>query len=114
MLAVEEPGEAGRIFRRFAAAVRTAAGDRAVVAFEGETRAWIIGRGVVRAGAEALASQIGAEAEAVTWRGAPVGVSVGVAVVGEDGLDAAALVDAAERERFAAQASGITVTRSDR
>ncbi len=43
------------------------------------------------------------------WRGAPLTVSVGLAVLGEDGHNAAALIDAAEQGRFAAEASGIGI-----
>ena len=44
-----------------------------------------------------------------SWRGAPLTVSVGLAVLGEDGRNAAALIDAAEQTRFAAEASGIGI-----
>jgi len=44
-----------------------------------------------------------------SWRGAPLTVSVGLAVLGEDGHDAATLIDAAEQMRFAAEASGIGI-----
>jgi hypothetical protein len=36
-------------------------------------------------------------------------VSVGLAVLGEDGHNAAALIDAAEHMKFAAEASGIGI-----
>jgi len=36
-------------------------------------------------------------------------VSVGLAVLGEDGHNAATLIDAAEQMRFAAEASGIGI-----
>ena len=39
-------------------------------------------------------------------RQGPLTVSVGLAVLGEDGHNAAALIDAAEQTRFAADASG--------
>ena len=41
--------------------------------------------------------------------GAPLTVSVGLAVLGEDGHNAASLIDAAEQTRFAAEASGIGI-----
>ena len=44
-----------------------------------------------------------------SWRGAPLTVSVGLAVLGEDGHNAATLIDAAEQMRFAAEASGIGI-----
>jgi hypothetical protein len=40
-------------------------------------------------------------------------VTVGVAVLGEDGFDSTELVEAAEEARFVAEASGITVARAD-
>jgi GGDEF domain-containing protein len=47
--------------------------------------------------------------ESEPWRGAPLAVSVGVAVLGEDGSDSATLVDAAERDAFAASATGVGI-----
>ena len=44
-----------------------------------------------------------------SWNGAPLTVSVGLAVLGEDGHNAAALIDAAEQTKFAAEASGIGI-----
>jgi hypothetical protein len=44
-----------------------------------------------------------------SWLGAPLTVSVGLAVLGEDGHNAAALIDAAEQTRFAAEASGFGI-----
>jgi GGDEF domain-containing protein len=110
MLAVEAPGEAEAMFARFAEAVRSAARRQDVLASESATRAWIIARDTDRAGADALALRVGAAVrEAPSWRGAPLGVSVGVAVLGEDGTDPDGLVEAAEEARFAAVASGIPV-----
>ena len=43
------------------------------------------------------------------WRGAPLAVTVGFAVLGEDGGDIETLLEAAEEARFAAAASGIGV-----
>ena len=45
------------------------------------------------------------------WTGSRV--SVGVAVLGEDGDNAATLTDAAEQTRFAAEASGIGIVTDD-
>ena len=84
------------------------------MARETDTRAWIIARGTGRSGAEALAERIAcAVAEAGPWRGAPLGISVGVAALGEDGPDGASLRDAAEEGRFAAAARGVSVLRLD-
>jgi GGDEF domain-containing protein len=110
MLAVEEPAQASAMFGRFAQAVRDAVRRQDILASESETRAWIIARDTGRAGAQALAARIaelvGAAPE---WRGAPLGVSVGIAVLGEDGGDAESLIEAAEEARFAAAASGVGV-----
>ena len=109
-LAVEPHGEAAATFGRFAQAVRTAVRRRDVLACETDSRAWIIARDTGRAGAQALGTRI---ADAVpseqSWRGAPLTVSVGVAVLGEDGHNAASLIDTAEQTRFAAEASGIGI-----
>ena len=110
LLAAEPPAAASATFGRFAQVVRTALRHRDVLACETESRAWIIARDTGRAGAQALGSRI---ATAVpieeSWRGAPLNVSIGLAVLGEDGHNAAALIDAAEQMRFAAEASGIGI-----
>jgi GGDEF domain-containing protein len=110
MVAVEPHGEAAATFGRFAQAVRTAVRRRDVLACETDSRAWVIARDTGRAGAHALGLRI---ADAVpseeSWRGAPLTVSVGLAVLGEDGYNAASLIDAAEQTRFAAEASGIGI-----
>jgi GGDEF domain-containing protein len=110
-LAAAEPrGEASATFGRFAQAVRTAVRRRDVLACETDSRAWIIARDTGRAGAQALGWRIASNVPAEeTWRGAPLTVSVGLAVLGEDGHNAAALIDAAEQTRFAAEASGIGI-----
>ncbi|HTU85388.1 MAG TPA: hypothetical protein VMF57_07410 [Solirubrobacteraceae bacterium] len=110
LLAVEPSAQASATFGRFAQAVRSAVRRRDVLACETESRAWIIARDTGRAGAQALGSRIvmsvpGEE----SWRGAPLTVSVGLAVLGEDGHNAATLIDAAEQTRFAAEASGIGI-----
>ncbi len=110
MIAVEPGGEASATFGRFAQAVRTALRHRDVLACETESRAWIIARDTGRAGAQALGSRIVTTVPAEeSWRGAPLTVSVGLAVLGEDGHNAAALIDVAEQMRFAAEASGIGI-----
>jgi GGDEF domain-containing protein len=110
LVAVEPHGEAAATFGRFAQAVRTAVRRRDVLACETDSRAWIIARDTGRAGAQALGTRI---ADAVpseqSWRGAPLTVSIGVAVLGEDGYNAASLIDSAEQTRFAAEASGIGI-----
>jgi len=110
LLAAEPQMQASATFGRFAQAVRTALRHRDVLACETESRAWIIARDTGRAGAQALGSRIvTAVPSEETWRGAPLTVSVGVAVLGEDGHNAATLIDAAEQTRFAAEASGIGI-----
>ena len=112
MLMSEARSGATATFGRFAQAVRTAVRNRDVLACETESRAWIIARDTGRAGAQALGSRIATAVPAEeSWCGAPLTVSVGLAVLGEDGHNAAALIDAAEQTRFAAEASGIGILR---
>jgi GGDEF domain-containing protein len=114
LVAVEPHGEASATFGRFAQAVRTAVRRRDVLACETDSRAWIIARDTGRAGAQALGSRIAISVPAAeSWRGAPLTVSVGLAVLGEDGHNAGALIDAAEQMRFAAEASGIGIVSDD-
>ncbi len=104
--------ELGASFGRFAQAMRTALRRRDILACETDTRAWVVARDTMRAGAQALGGRIaGAVQAADPWRGAPLTVSVGVAVLGEDGHDREALMGAAEQDRFAAAASGTPVLR---
>jgi GGDEF domain-containing protein len=108
--AAEEAGEASATFGRFAQALREAVRRQDILACESESRAWVIARDTGRAGAQALAGRIATAVQgARPWRGAPMQVTVGVAVLGEDGHDSATLVEAAEEARFAAAASGIAV-----
>jgi len=110
LVAVEPGDEASATFGRFAQAVRTAVRRRDVLACETDSRAWIIARDTGRAGAQALGSRIATSVPAEgSWRGGPLTVSVGLAVLGEDGYNATSLIDAAEQMRFAAEASGIGI-----
>ncbi len=110
MLAVEPRGEATATFGRFAQAVRAAVRHRDVLACETESRAWIIARDTGRAGAQALGARIVAAVPTEeSRRGAPLTVSVGLAVLGEDGHNAATLIDAAEEAKSAAEASGLGI-----
>jgi GGDEF domain-containing protein len=114
LLAAGPGTDASTTFGRFAQAVRTALRHRDVLACETESRAWIIARDTGRAGAQALGSRIvTAVPSGEYWSGAPLTVSVGLAVLGEDGHNAAALIDAAEQMRFAAEASGIGIVADD-
>ena len=77
---------------------------------ESESRAWVIARDTGRPGAQALAERIAEAVRAAPqWRGAPLSVTIGIAVVGEDGHDAPSLIEVAEESRFAAAASGIEI-----
>ncbi len=110
VLAAEEPTEATATFGRFAQALRGVVRRKDILACETDTRAWIIARETGRVGAQALASRAAsAVGEAGQWRGAPMTVNVGIAVLGEDGRDATSLIEAAEEAKFAAAAAGVTV-----
>jgi GGDEF domain-containing protein len=112
MMQIEDQSAADSIFGSFAQSVRSAVRRQDTLACETDTRAWIIARDTGRVGAHALALRIAAALqETPTWRGAPLAVSVGIAVLGQDGRDSTDLVEAAEEARFSAQASGITVAR---
>jgi GGDEF domain-containing protein len=78
----------------------------------GDGRAWVIAPGAGREGAGELGARIAtAVRDARRWRDAPLVAAVGVAVLGEDGSDAEALIEAADRAMFAAAASGIEIER---
>jgi GGDEF domain-containing protein len=112
MRSVESGGALGTSFGRFAQAMRSTLRRRDILACETDTRAWIVAKDTMRPGAQALGGRIaGAVQAAEPWRGAPLTVSVGVAVLGEDGRDRDALMGAAEQDRFAASASGTAVLR---
>jgi GGDEF domain-containing protein len=110
VLAVEPPAEAAATFGRFAQTVRGVMRRQDILACETDTRAWIIARDTSRAGAQALGARTAtALRTAQSWRGAPLTVSIGLAVLGEDGKDCDALIDSAEEARLAAAAEGIGV-----
>jgi GGDEF domain-containing protein len=112
--AAESAREASATFGRFAQAVRSVVRRGDILACESEARAWIIARDTSRAGAQALAKRAaGAVRAARSWRGAPLTVSVGVAVLGEDGRDSEGLAEAAEEARWSAAASGTGVDPSN-
>ncbi|MFZ0378718.1 MAG: hypothetical protein WAL38_12875 [Solirubrobacteraceae bacterium] len=110
VLAIEPHAEVSATFGRFAQALRGSVRRRDVLACETDSRAWIIARDTGRAGAQALGSRIAVTVPGQgSWRGAPLTVSVGLAVLGEDGHNASTLIEAAEQTRFAAEASGIGI-----
>jgi GGDEF domain-containing protein len=106
------PDRAGEAFGEFALAIRRALRRQDILVQETSSRAWVIARETARAGAHSLGARI---AESVgdtsSVGGSPLVASVGVAVLGEDGIDCAQLMEAAEEARFAASARGIEVSR---
>jgi GGDEF domain-containing protein len=103
---------AGEAFGEFALAVRRALRRQDILVQETSSRAWVIARGTARAGAHSLGARIAESVgETTSVGGSPLVASVGVAVLGEDGIDCAQLMEAAEEARFAASARGIEVSR---
>jgi hypothetical protein len=90
--------------------VRSVVRRQDILACESSSRAWIIARDTGRLGAHALAARmVAAVGSAPPWRGAPLAITVGFAVLGQDGGDIEALIEAAEEARFTAAASGLGV-----
>jgi GGDEF domain-containing protein len=111
--AVEPVQIAGETFSRFARAVRSALRREDILACETESRAWIIARATGRTGARALGSRIAsAVQETEPWRGAPLTVGIGIAILGEDAHDATGLVEAADEWTFAAVSAGLAIAES--
>ncbi|HSO98642.1 MAG TPA: diguanylate cyclase [Solirubrobacteraceae bacterium] len=107
LVAAQPAYEADRVLGRFTQAVRSIVRRQDILARESESRMWLIARDTSRAGANALGRRaVAAVAASAPWHGAPLGVSVGVAVLGEDARDAGGLIDAAEEAGFAAAAAG--------
>ena len=109
-----DPGAAGEErgvpYGRLAQAIRRAIRRQDLVAADRQGRAWVIAPSVGRAGAIALAERIGAGVEhGEHWRGAPLAATIGFAVYGEDGRDAATLIDRAEEAMLAASAAGVKI-----
>ena len=106
--AVESAYIASETFGRFAQAVRSALRREDILACETESRAWIIARTTGRTGARALGSRIAAAVQdAEPWRGGPLTVGVGLAILGEDAHDAVGLIEAADEWTFAAESAGV-------
>ena len=107
VLAADGEREAAATFGRFAQAVRGVARRQDILACESDARAWVIAHDTPRPGARALGKRIASAVQgAHSWRGAPLTVKLGVAVLGEDGHDGERLIQAAEEAMFAAAASG--------
>jgi GGDEF domain-containing protein len=108
--AVEAASDAEATFDRFAQTLRGAIRRHDKVAGETQTRAWITARDTDRIGALALGARIASSVGgAELWRGAPLTVSIGLAVLGEDGTSGAGLIEAAEESKYAAAASGVGI-----
>jgi GGDEF domain-containing protein len=113
LAAAEPEPDVTAAFGRFAQAVRSVLRRQDLLASENETRVWVIARDTGRSGAIALAERVDrAVRGADSLRGVPLTVNMGLAVLGEDGGDAAALLEAAEESCFAAAASGSAVGES--
>lgn len=107
ILAVESEAGSAATFSAFAQGVRQAVRRQDILVSETASRAWVIARDTGRSGARALGDRIAAAVrESRQWRGAPLTISVGLAVLGEDGRTPAELIEAAEEARFAASARG--------
>lgn len=103
-------GQAHVPYGRLAQAIRRAIRRQDLVASDHQGRAWVIAPAVGRAGALALAERIGTGVEeGETWHGAPLAATIGFAVYGEDGRDAATLIDRAEEAMLAANAAGARI-----
>jgi hypothetical protein len=107
MLDVETRTDAAAIWDEFRSALAEAVARDGLLICDEPGPAWIICGGASRRGARLISGRVAAGAAKVQWRGAPIGVSAGIAVLGEDGDTAAALVDFAESAAFAAAAGGI-------
>lgn len=102
------------VISAFAETVRSVLRQDDILALEYEGRAWIIARGTGRVAARVLASRIADTISGLSApHGVPLRVSAGVAILGEDGQDADALIDIAEQERFAAAARGLVLVEVD-
>jgi hypothetical protein len=110
LVASASPEERGVPYGRLAQAIRRAIRRQDLVASDHQGRAWVIAPAVGRAGAIALAERIGAGVEhGEHWRGAPLAATIGFAVYGEDGRDAATLIERAEEAMLAASAAGMRI-----
>jgi hypothetical protein len=110
LVASAPEAERGVPYGRLAQAIRRAIRRQDLVAADHQGRAWVIAPAVGRAGAIALAERIAVGVErGEHWRGAPLAATIGFAVYGEDGRDAATLIDRAEEAMLAASAAGLRI-----
>jgi len=110
LVASAPPEERGVPYGRLAQAIRRAIRRQDLVASDHDGRAWVIAPAVGRAGAIALAERIGAGVEhGERFHGAPLAATIGFAVYGEDGEDAATLIERADGAMLAASAAGVRI-----
>lgn len=103
-------GELDGLLERAGLAIRREARRGDLVAHESDGRTWVLAAESGRPAAEALARRIAAGIAAVGGEhGAPLTVSIGLAVHPDDGLDAGALSAHAEEDMLAARAAGLPV-----
>jgi GGDEF domain-containing protein len=112
VIASASPERAQVAFAEFTAALRGALRRQDILASETHGRAWVIARDTSRVGAQALAKRIAeGVGEASPFGGAPLVATVGIALLGEDGLSSDELIEAAEEARFDASARGVEISR---
>jgi GGDEF domain-containing protein len=110
LVATTSEEERGVPYGRLAQAIRRAIRRQDLVASDHQGRAWVIAPAVGRAGAIALAERIAAGVErGEHWRGAPLAATIGFAIYGEDGHDAATLIERADEAMLAASAAGVRI-----
>jgi hypothetical protein len=110
ILGVETRADAAAIWEALRRVLTAAVARDGTVICEAPGPAWIVCDGASRLLAQRVAERIAAGVAEVRWRGAPVGVSAGIAVLGDDGDTATALLDAAESAALAAAARGIEIS----
>ncbi len=99
--------EASANLSRFSQALRAVVRRQDILAWESDARAWVIARDTGRPGAQALGERAAASVRAAArWRGAPLTISVGLAVYPDDAREVEALLEAAREACVVATASG--------
>jgi GGDEF domain-containing protein len=107
MLAADTDGEALRAITWAEGAIRRAARGADAVLREHPGRLWVIAPVPTATAARQLGERLADTAAKVALRGAPLTVSIGIANVPDDGIDADALVAHADEGVFAARAAGV-------